>query len=163
MWKRIRRRVPTENGLHFDYEVSPHRTLLAKMAAKSKGANGSASCSQPPPPDDEPSMQLASVPPAAMDDRVPKTDGVGEIGDYVPFKQSRLKGQTNPLRPPLHVETVLIGRALGQPTGYLFGVGFRVRDDGYLEAEFADGIRKFDTYEKLKIEVTHLARRNESA
>lgn len=22
MWKRIRRRVPTENGLHFDYEVS---------------------------------------------------------------------------------------------------------------------------------------------
>jgi hypothetical protein len=133
------------------------------MAAKLKDANDSASCSQPPPPDDEPSMQLASVPPAAMDDRVPKTDGVGKIGNYVPFKQSRLKGQTNPLRPPLHVETVLIGRALGQPTGYLLGVGFRLRDDGYVEAEFADGIRKFDTYEKLKIEVTHLARRNESA
>ena len=93
MWKRIRRQVPTENGLHFDYEVNPHRTLLAKMAAKPKGANGSASCSQPPPPDDEPSMQLASVPPAAMDDRVPKTDGVGKIGDYVPFKQSRLTGR----------------------------------------------------------------------
>jgi hypothetical protein len=108
-------------------------------------------------------MQLASVPPAATDDRVPKTDGVGRIGDYVPFKQSRLKGQTNPLRPPLHVETVLIGRALGQATGYLLGVGFRVRDDGYLEAEFADGTRKFDTYEKFKIEVTALVGRNEPA
>ena len=94
---------------------------------------------------------------------MPTTDGAGKIGDYVPFKQSRLKGQANPLRPPLHVETVLIGRALGQPTGYLFGVGFRVRDDGYLEAEFADGIRKFDTYEKFKIEVTELVGRNESA
>jgi hypothetical protein len=50
----------------------------------------------------------------------------------------------------------LIGRALGQPTGYFFGVGFRVRDDGYLEAEFADGVRKFDTYEKFEIEVTDL-------
>jgi hypothetical protein len=120
MWKRIRRRVSAGNGLHFDYEVSPHRAFLAKTAKKPEGANIDAS----------------------------------KIGDYVPFKQSRLIGQTNPLRPPLHVETVLIGRALRQPTGYLFGVGFRVRDDGYIEAEFAGGVRKFDTYEKFEIEVT---------
>ena len=80
-----------------------------------------------------------------------------------PSGECGLKGLTNPLRPPFHVETVLIGRALGQPTGYLFGVGFRVRDDGYLEAEFSDGIRKFETYDKFKIEVTDLVRRNEPA
>jgi hypothetical protein len=129
MWKGIRRRVSIGHGLHFDYEVSPHRAFLAKIAKNPKSANA----------------------------------GAGKIGDYVPFKQSRLIGQTNPLRPPLHVETVLIGRALRQPTGYLFGVGFRVRDDGYIEAEFAGGVRKFDTYEKFEIEVTDLARRAERA
>jgi len=40
------------------------------------------------------------------------------------------------------------------PRVTFFGVGFRVRDDGYVEAEFVDGVRKFDTHEKLKIEVT---------
>jgi hypothetical protein len=47
-------------------------------------------------------------------------------GMHIPFKQVRLKGHINPLKPPIHVETVLIGRALGQRTGYLFGVGFRI-------------------------------------
>ena len=160
--KRIRRRVSIENGLHFDYEVSPHRAFLAKMAEKEKSANASAASSETLPVNDEPSMQLPLLSASTMDP-APSTDGARKIGDYVPFKQSRLKGQTNPLRPPLQVETVLIGKALGQPTGYLFGVGFRVRDDGYLEAEFADGIRKFDTYEEFKIKVTDLFGMNEFA
>lgn len=97
--------------------------------------------SRTPPPNDGPSNPVC----VSITGRDATTDDAGKIGDYVPFKQSRLKGQINPLRPPLQVETVLIGKALGQPTGYLFGVGFRVRDDGHLEAEFADGVRKFDT------------------
>jgi hypothetical protein len=156
MWKRIRRRVWIENGLHFDYEVSPHRAFLAKVAQNPQSVNTGAPSGETSPPNDGPSTQLSSVPSAAKDHPVPLTGGAGKIGDYVPFKKSRLKGQINPLRPPLHVETVLIGRALGQPTGYLFGVGFRVRDDGYVEAEFAGGVRKFDTYEKFEIEVTDL-------
>ncbi len=81
----------------------------------------------------------------------------------VSYINVRAAGKPIRCGPPLHVETVLIGRALGQPTGYLFGVGFRVHDDGYLEAEFADGIRKFDTYEKFKIELTDLIGRNKSS
>ena len=64
-------------------------------------------------------------------------------GFHIPFKQVRLNGQINPLKPPLHVEAVLIGRALGQQTGYLAGVGFRIRDDGYVEGEFEHGAEKF--------------------
>jgi hypothetical protein len=161
MWKRIKRRVSIQNGLYFDYEVDPHRAFLAKMGEKTKNAHPG-TVPQTSPRNDAASVPLTSLPPATAN-LVPATDGASKVGDYVPFKQSRLKGQTNPLRPPLHVETVLIGRALGQPTGYLFGVGFRVRDDGYLEAEFAAGVRKFDTYEKFKTEVTALAGRNESA
>lgn len=154
MWKKLRRRVPVEGGLLFDYEVSPHRAFLAKMREQPEGAIESASPSRSVLPNDRPSIQPTSAPPATPDS-VSTADGSGMIGDYVPFKQSRLRGQTNPLRPPLHVETVLIGRALGQHTGYLFGVGFRVRDDGYVEAEFTDGVRKFDTYEKFEIEVAN--------
>jgi hypothetical protein len=146
---KLRRRVPIENGLHFDYEVSPHRAFLAKIAAPTKGAFAGVTVSQTPPP--------------TTTNPVPATGEIRQVGDYVPFKQSRLEGQINPLRLPLHVEAVLIGRALGQPTGYLFGVGFRVRDDGYVEAEFADGVRKFDSYEKFRVEVAALIRRNESA
>jgi hypothetical protein len=75
------------------------------------------------------------------------------VGMHIPFKQVRLKGQINPLKPPLHVETVLIGRALGQQTGYLFGVGFRIRDDGYVEGEFIEGAEKFTSFEKFREEV----------
>jgi hypothetical protein len=162
MWKRIRRRVWIESGLHFDYEVSPHRAFLAKMLEKARSVDASRHLTRPSPAKEEPSIPLASVP-TTTGDAAPAIDDASKVGDYVPFKQSRLRGQTNPLRPPLHVETVLIGRALGQPTGYLFGVGFRIRDDGYLEAEFADGVRKFETYEKFKIEVTDLGGRHESA
>ena len=79
-----------------------------------------------------------------------------KVGVFVPFKQSRLKGQINPLRPPHQVETVLIGRALGQPTGYLHGVGFRVKHDGYIEAEFASGVRTFRSYKEFKSEIARL-------
>jgi hypothetical protein len=71
-------------------------------------------------------------------------------GLHIPFKQVRLKGQINPLKPPLHVETVLIGRALGQQTGYLAGVGFRIRDDGYVEGEFEHGTEKFLSFRDLE-------------
>jgi hypothetical protein len=150
--RRIRRRVPVEGGLVFDYEISSHRAFLAKMVGQTGSAAERVTPSVTPLPNDQRPTQLASAPPATPDS-VSRANGTGKIGDYVPFKQSRLTGQTNPLRPPLHVETVLIGRALGQPTGYLRGIGYRVRDDGYVEAEFGDGVRKFDTYEKFKIEV----------
>jgi hypothetical protein len=148
IWKRIKRRVSVGNGLRFDYEVSPHRAFLDKAQSVNDGTVPS----QTPPSNDRPSILVASV----LETSTPKMQGTGNVGDFVPFKQSRLKGTVNPLRPPLHVETVSIGRALGQPTGYLFGVGFRVRDDGYVEAEFVDGVRKFDTYKKFEIEVTDL-------
>jgi hypothetical protein len=77
-----------------------------------------------------------------------------QTGGHIPFKQVRLKGQINPLKPPLHVETVLIGRALGQQTGYLHGVGFRIRDDGYVEGEFIEGARKFVSFDKFRDEVS---------
>lgn len=76
-----------------------------------------------------------------------------KFGNFIPFKQVRLQGQVNPLRPPIHVETVLIGRALGQPTGYRFGVGFRIRDDGYVEAEFLDGVRKYNSLAEFELDI----------
>ena len=71
-------------------------------------------------------------------------------GDACPrFKQIRSVGHFNPLKPPLDLETVLIGRALGQEVGYVHGVGFRIRDDGYVEGEFLHGIEKFDSLDEL--------------
>jgi hypothetical protein len=157
-WKRIRRRVLIGNDPHCDYDAGP--AFLGNIGEEAKSVNASAAPFQMPLFDD-PSLQLPAMPPTTMD-QVPTAHRTGKIGDYVPFKQSRLKGQTNPLRPPLHVETVLIGRALGQPTGYLFGVGYRIHNDGRVEAEFADGIRKFDTYDEFKTELTDLIARNKS-
>jgi hypothetical protein len=127
------------------------------MPEQTEGAIDASAPSRRPLPSDEPSIQLALAR-AATPDSLSAVDGNRRVGDYVPFKQCRLEGQSNPFRPPLHVETVLIGRALCQATGYLCGVGFRVRDDGYVEAEFADGVRRYDTYEEFEIEVTDLAR-----
>jgi hypothetical protein len=158
-WKRIRRRLLIVNDLHFDYEAS--LAFSPKMVEEAKSVNASAPPLQTPPPDGDPSIQLSEMPPTTIDP-APTAQRTGKIGDYVPFKQSRLKGQANPLRPPLHVETVLIGRALGQPTGYLFGVGYRIHNDGHVEAEFADGIRKFETYDEFKTELTDLIARNKS-
>jgi len=77
--------------------------------------------------------------------------------------QSRLEGQINPLRPPLHVETVLIGRALGQLTGYLFGVGLRVRDDGTLRLNFRTAYENSTRMRNLRLRSPVFVGRNESA
>jgi hypothetical protein len=127
----------------------------ANMAEEPKSINADAASCHTSRVNDQPSPTLASG--KVVTTATPK-DGASKIGDYVPFKQSHLKGQTNPLRPPFHLETVLIGRALGQPTGYVFGVGYRIHDDGHVEAEFADGIRIFETYDKLINELDNLAR-----
>jgi hypothetical protein len=133
----IRHSVPVGHNLYFEYEDSLHHSVTPFHPQSST---------------DQPLTLLPSGPTATID----PTTTVHEIGDYVPFKQSRLKGQVNPLQPPLHVETVLIGRALGQATGYLFGVGFRVLDGGHVEAEFLDSVQVFDSYETFKNEVADM-------
>jgi hypothetical protein len=130
----IKRRIHVEGNLYFEYEVSPHRGILARISdltaneVSEAGSQGKSSREIP----------LESSTPEMPLDRMEVTTGL-----HIPFKQVRLKGQINPLKPPLHVETVLIGRALGQQAGYLAGVGFRIRDDGYVEGEFKKGTRKF--------------------
>jgi hypothetical protein len=149
--KKIRRRVSVRKTLYFDYEISPYRAFLEKIAG-TENINKTAALSAHSASD----SVVATQPGASSPQSLPKvTAGAGadKLGDYVPFRQSRLKGQSNPLRPPFHVETVLIGRALGQPTGYLLGIGFRIRDDGYVEAEFNEGITKYDTYEEFKADI----------
>jgi hypothetical protein len=130
----IKRRVPIENNLYFEYEVSPHRAILARRSeVEANDLRGSTiSC--------QASIEFLSQ---SSDDDAQLDESKRVTGLHIPFKQVRLKGQINPLKPPLHVETVLIGRALGQPTGYLAGVGFRIRDDGYVEGEFEHGTEKF--------------------
>ena len=34
IWERIRRRIQVEKNLFFEYEVSPHRAFLAKIARR---------------------------------------------------------------------------------------------------------------------------------
>lgn len=138
MEARISRRIQVENNLYFEYEVSPHRAILARISEVSASdLTGVTSSPQ----------SLGS------DCALPTSTTKMPVGMHIPFKQVRLKGQINPLKPPLHVETVLIGRALGQQTGYLFGVGFRIRDDGYVEGEFIEGAEKFTSFEKFREEV----------
>jgi hypothetical protein len=130
----VKRRVQIESNLYFEYEVSPHRAILKRMSdltANDVNEAGSQCKASQEALSRSPSCEIPL-------DRLQATTGM-----HVPFKQVRLKGQINPLKPPLHVETVLIGRALGQQTGYLAGVGFRIRDDGYVEGEFMRGVEKF--------------------
>jgi hypothetical protein len=148
MWERIRRRVRVEKNLFFEYDVSPHRAFLAKIAEKEshltdKGSNPQSRSQQAR---KNSSRSVSSIA------RTGETD-LEKVGNFIPFKQVRLQGQANPLRPPIHVETVLIGRALGQPTGYRLGVGFRIRDDGYVEAEFSDGVRRYDSVAEFESDV----------
>jgi len=142
---RIRRRIPVENNLYFEYEVSPHRAILARISEVS--ANDLSGVTSSP-------RSLGESPAPFSDCALPTNTTKVPVGMHIPFKQVRLKGQINPLKPPLHVETVLIGRALGQQTGYLFGVGFRIRDDGYVEGEFVEGAEKFTSFEKFREEVS---------
>jgi hypothetical protein len=126
------RRIQIDNNLYFEYKVSPHRAILARRSqVEANDLRGAVPC--------QASNELQSQ---NLDGEA-KFHKSKSAGFNIPFKQVRLKGQINPLRPPLHVETVLIGRALGQQTGYLAGVGFRIQDDGYVEGEFAHGTEKF--------------------
>jgi hypothetical protein len=134
----IKRRVQVDKDLYFEYEISPHRSILARRSKKE--ANDLRSAIIPFRISNEISSQNPDD--EAQLDRGKRVAGLL----HIPFKQVRLKGQINPLKPPLHVETVLIGRALGQQTGYLAGVGFRIRDDGYVEGEFEHGAQKFLTF-----------------
>jgi hypothetical protein len=140
----IKRRILVTGNLYFEYEVSPHRRISAGVNRKSPAAIGtqnSAALSQ--------TCELSTQPPE------------GKAGLYIPFKQNRLQGQINPLKPPVHVETVLIGRALGQQTGYVAGVGFRIRDDGYVEGEFEHGVEKFLSFEDFEKEVKSCLKKND--
>ena len=127
----IKRRIQIESNLYFEYEVSPHRAILARRSEVEA--------------DDLSGAILGQAYDEAQLGRSKRVTGLP-----IPFKQVRLKGQINPLKPPLHVETVLIGRALGQETGYLAGVGFRIRDDGYVEGEFEHGTEKYLTFEDFE-------------
>ncbi|WP_409190637.1 hypothetical protein [Bradyrhizobium sp. RDM4] len=141
----IKRRVQIDANLYFEYDVSPHRAILALASELSaKVLAGLVSSSKQP---RETGMQVSEHAVSASRPTAP-------TGMHIPFKQVRLKGEVNPLKPPLHVETVLIGRALGQKTGYLLGVGFRVRDDGYVEGEFLEGAEKFTSFGKFQEEVS---------
>jgi hypothetical protein len=120
-----KRRVKIEKDLFFEYEVSPHRAILARISSASTNSSN---------------------------ERPLRSEGVREktiTGMHVPFRQIRSTGHINPLKPPIDVETVLIGRALGQEVGYFHGIGFRIRDDGYVEGEFLNGVEKFDSFDEL--------------
>jgi hypothetical protein len=125
------RRILIEKNLYFEYEVSPHRAILARISETAAESLG---------------LRKAEVLRSRISSDAAKHAKIMATGGHIPFKQVRSKGQINPLKPPLHVETVLIGRALGQTTGYLCGVGFRIRDDGYVEAEFMHGVEKFRSF-----------------
>jgi hypothetical protein len=137
----IKRCIQIESNLYFEYEVSPHRVILARISDLTANDVSDAG-SQCKPSQEVPSRSSNREVPL---DRLQATTGL-----HIPFKQVRLKGQINPLKPPLHVETVLIGRALGQQTGYVAGVGFRIRDDGYVEGEFEHGPEKFLSFEDFE-------------
>jgi hypothetical protein len=136
----IQRRVQVDENLFFEYSLSPHRAILARRSeVEANDLRGAVPC--------QPSNELQSQ---NSDDEAKLDRSKSATGFHIPFKQVRLKGQINPLKPPIHVETVLIGRALGQQTGYLGGVGFRIRDDGYVEGEFEFGAEKFLSFEDFE-------------
>ena len=120
-----KRRVKIEKDLFFEYEVTAHRAILARISGVSKNSSNE----RPVHPEGAPEITIT--------------------GTHIPFRQIRSTGHINPLKPPIDVETVLIGRALGQEVGYLHGIGFRIRDDGYIEGEFLHGVEKFDSLEEL--------------
>ena len=106
----LKRRIQIESNLYFEYEVSPHRAILARKSEVEA--------------DDLSGAILNEFPSQKSNDEAQLGRSKRVTGLHIPFKQVRLKGQINRLKPPLHVETVLMGRALGQETGYLAGVGF---------------------------------------
>jgi len=157
VWERIKRRIQVEKNLFFEYEVSPHRAFLAKIAGKdanlTDGNSNLQSTSQ------QLSKGASRSPPHIVNNGESDPD---ILGNFIPFKQVRLQGQVNPLRPPIHPETVLIGRALGQSTGYRSGVGFRIRDDGYVEAEFSNEVRKYNSLAEFELDIAARVRASRS-
>ena len=137
MEARIRRRIPVENNLYFEYEVSPHRAILARISEVSANdlsgvISSPQSLGESPAPRSNPlrrarkewiasslprrvsTEDYSSVLPMASltdlwnsDCALPTNTTKVPVGMLIPFKQVRLKGQINPLKPPLHVETVL--------------------------------------------------------
>lgn len=134
----IKRRVQIEKDLFFEYEVSPHRLILERASTVSRKAADEEALRQ--------QVQKAV--------RKTSSSGFSVTGTHIPFKQMRSVGHFNPLKPPLDLETVLIGRALGQQAGYIHSVGFRIRDDGYVEGEFLHGVEKFDSFNELVRSIT---------
>jgi hypothetical protein len=143
IWERIRRRVKVAKPLFFEYEISPHRALLAKSGVNAAYTTANHDTSETT------ARQLSQD---ASQELTSASRGK-TVGTFIPFKQVRLQGKVNPPRPPIHVETALIGRALGQPTGYRSGVGSRIRDDGYVEAEFAEGVRKYTSLAEFELDI----------
>jgi hypothetical protein len=137
----IKRRIKIEGNLYFEYEISPHRAILARRSEVEANDLSIETVT---------SLASNEFSSQNLNDNTLLDKSKSAAGFHIPFKQVRLKGQVNPLKPPLHVETVLIGRALGQPTGYLAGVGFRIRDDGYVEGEFEHGAERFLSFEDFE-------------
>lgn len=128
-----KRRVRIERDLFFEYEVSPHRWMLERISIISgKTVDGKRLKQDVHNPADKSSPSRLTM-----------------TGTHIAFKQLRSAGHFNPLKPPLDLETVLIGRALGQEVGYLYGIGFRIRDDGYVEGEFLHGVEKFGSFDEF--------------
>jgi len=86
VWKRVKRRVSVEGALVFDYEVSPHRAFLVKMAAQNEKRYFRDAASE------RSAINSACVRATGSAGLVSQADGTSGIGAYVPFKQSRLKG-----------------------------------------------------------------------
>lgn len=141
MAKRV---IQVTKDLCFEYEVNPHRRIQQRIDSVS----ATPLCDPRHVQEEKEASEQVAGGAISVERKSVST------GTHVPFKQVRLKGQINPLKPPVHVETVLIGRALGQPTGYLAGIGFRIRDDGYVEGEFLHGAEKFNSFEEFERAVT---------
>lgn len=141
-----KRVIQVDKNLYFEYEVVPHRRIQERIVSASSAG-----------------MSVEDLSKTAEENANKAPIERNTVsGAYIPFKQVRLKGQINPLKPPKHLETVLIGRALGQRTGYLFGVGFRFRDDGDVEGEFLHGKEKFNSFVEFEQAVTTRLRHHSS-
>lgn len=130
--------IYVDKNLYFEFEPRAHRRIRERIEATAAQKHATQS----------PTGSAIPIERSTVTNDGALTRAVN--GRPIPFKQVRLKGQINPLKPPIHVETVLIGRALGQPTGYISGVGYRVRDDGYVEGEFLHGPEKFKSFEEFE-------------
>ena len=81
-------RIQIENDLYFEYEVSPHRAILARRSeVEANELRGEIISRQ----------ASTAIPSLNSDDEAQLDRSKREAGLYIPFKQVRLKGQINPL------------------------------------------------------------------